>query len=82
MDASQIYILIAIAVLLIIFILLIFARKNSKNKKVKPLTPLAGFAFAFILAGIIFGDTRAVGYSLMGIGVALAIIDIIRKMKG
>lgn len=77
MDASQIYILIAVVVLLIIAILVVFVKK----KGVKPFTPLAGLAFAFILAGIIFGDSRAVGYSLMGIGVILAIIDIVRKSR-
>jgi len=77
MDASQIYILIAVVVLLIIAILVVFVKK----KGVKPFTPLVGLAFAFILAGIIFGDSRAVGYSLMGIGVILAIIDIIQKLK-
>jgi len=80
MDASQIYILIGIVVLLIIAVLIILIKKPSK-KKVKPLTPLAGLAFAFIILGILFGDSRLVGYSLMGIGVVLAIIDIIMKLK-
>lgn len=76
MESSQIYILISIIILLIIAVLVIFIKKNKKQK---PLTPLAGLAFGFVLAGIIFGDNRLVGYSLMGIGVILAIIDAIRK---
>ena len=80
MDASQTYILIGIIVLLIIAVFVIFVKKGGK-KKMKPLTPLAGFAFAFIIAGILFGDSRWLGYSLMGIGVVLAIIDIIMKRK-
>ena len=78
MEPSQIYILISILVLLVIAILIFFV---SKNKKQKPLTILASLAFAFILAGIIFGESRLVGYSLIGVGVLLAIIDIIKKLK-
>jgi hypothetical protein len=77
MEASQTYILISIIVLLIIAVLLIFVRKNKKQKK---MTLLTGLSFAFIIAGIIFGDSRLAGYSLIGIGVLLAIIDICKKM--
>ena len=81
MEASQVYILISIVVLLIIFVLVFFVAKNKKNKKQKTFTPLAGLAFAFIILGIIFGDNRVVGYSLIGFGVLLAIIDMVRKFK-
>jgi hypothetical protein len=78
MNSSQIYITISIVVLAIIALLVFFVYKNKKDKK---LTPLAGLAFGFILAGIIFGNDRLIGYSLIGIGVILAIIDIIKKLK-
>lgn len=78
MEAPQIYILISITVLLIIAVIVIFIKKNKKQK---PLTPLAGLAFAFILAGMFFGDGRFMGYSLIGIGVLLAVIDMIIKLK-
>lgn len=78
MEASQIYILIAIVALLIIAILVFFIKKNKKEKT---MTPLAGLAFAFIIAGIVFGDDRLIGYSLMGVGVLLAIIDMFIKLK-
>jgi hypothetical protein len=38
-------------------------------------------AFAFILAGILFSANRLVGYGLMGVGVVLAVIDIIRMAR-
>jgi len=83
MEPSQIYILIAIIVLLIIAILVVVVKKN---KKVKPLTPLAGLAFVFILMGIfsisILEDNRLITYSLFGIGVVLAVIDMVMKRKG
>jgi len=76
MINSQIYI--SIVVLLIIGVLVFLVKKNKKQKS---LTPLAGIAFAFIIAGIIFGDSRLVGYSLIGAGVLLAVVDIIVKLK-
>jgi asparagine N-glycosylation enzyme membrane subunit Stt3 len=78
MNPSQIYIAISIVVLAIIALLVFFVNKDKKDKK---LTPLAGLAFGFILAGIIFGEDRLIGYSLIGVGVVLAIIDIIKKLK-
>ena len=79
MEASQIYILISIIVLLIIAILVIFVKKNKKKKR---LTPLTSLAFVFIIAGIVFvGEGRLISYSLMGIGILLAVIDIVKKSK-
>ncbi len=78
MEPSQLYIVISISVLLIIVILSILVRKNKKKSR---LTPLAGLAFGFIIAGIVFGGNRFIGYSLIGIGVLLAVIDIIKKLK-
>ena len=78
MNVLQIYIAISIVILAIIALLIFFVSKNKKGKK---LTPLAGLAFGFILAGIIFGDDRLIGYSLIGVGVILSIIDIFKKLK-
>lgn len=77
MNPSQIYIAISIIILAIVAVLVIFVKKN-KGKK---LSPLAGLAFACILAGIFFGAERWIGYSLLAVGVILAIIDMIQKMK-
>lgn len=77
MNDSQIYILISIIVLAIIAIVVILRRKKEQ----KPLSKLAVLAFLFVIAGIIFGDDRLIGYSLIGTGVILAIIDIIKKSK-
>ena len=78
MNSSQIYIAISIVVLATIVILISLVNKNKKDKK---LTPLAGLAFGFILAGIIFGDERLIGYSFIGAGVIIAVVDIIKKLK-
>jgi drug/metabolite transporter (DMT)-like permease len=75
MDASQTYIAVAIMVLVVIAGFLYFTR----GKTGKRLTPLAGLAFAFVLAGIILGQESLLGYGLIGIGVILAVMDIIIK---
>ncbi len=78
MPASEVYILIAIVVLLAIAVVaFVLGRREPHNR----LSPLAGLAFGFIIAGILFGDNRLVGYTMLGIGVVLAVIDIFRKEK-
>jgi len=78
MNPSQIYIAISIVVLAIIALIVFFVHKTKTDNK---LTPLAGLAFFFILAGLFAGDNRLIGYSLISVGVILAVIDIVRKMK-
>ena len=77
MDAYQVYILIAIVVLALVAILLYFA---SRKKPKQGLSRLAALSFAFIIAGIIFGENRLVGYSLLGAGIGLAVVDIYSKL--
>lgn len=78
MSASSIYTLISIVVLLVIVVVaLILGRREPHNN----LTPLGGLAFGFIIAGILFGANQVIGYSFMGVGLLLAVIDIIRRRK-
>lgn len=76
MNPATIYILIAIIGLALITVALFLLRKKKKEK----FTPLTGLAFAFIISGMIF-DSRIIAYSLMGMGIALAITDMILKLK-
>jgi len=76
MDASQIYIIISISVLVIIILLALYLYKKGN----KP-TSLTGLALGFIIAGIVFGEDKVIGYSLIGIGVIFAIIDMLKKLK-
>jgi len=78
MNTSQVFIALSIAVLAVIALLVFFIGKSGKENR---LTLLAGLASGFILAGIVFGDDRLIGYSLMGVGVILATIDIIKKLR-
>jgi hypothetical protein len=78
MNISQIYIALSIVVLAVIALLVFLVGNGSTEKR---LTPIAGLAFAFVIAGILFGDDRLIGYGLMGIGVILAVVDAIRRTK-
>ncbi len=77
MDTSQIYVLISIIVLAIIMVVRILIGRKTP----KPLSKLTAFAFLFIIAGIIFGGNQLIGYSLTGIGMVLAVIDIVKNLK-
>jgi len=76
MNMSQAYIAISVIVLAVIAIFIFVLRKNENKNR---LTTLASLAFLFVLAGILFGEERIVGYGLMGIGVILAIIDMVKR---
>jgi len=78
MNTSQIFIAVSIAVLAFIALLVFFIGKSRKENR---LTPLAGLAFGFVIAGIIFGDDRLISYSLYGIAVILSVIDMIKKLR-
>jgi chromate transport protein ChrA len=78
MNVSQIFIAVSIAVLACIALLVFLIGKRRKENR---LTPLTSLAFGFVLAGILFGDDRLIGYSLLGIGVILAVIDMLKRSK-
>lgn len=72
------YILLSIILLLIVAILVFFIGKNKSENR---LTPLAGLAFGFILAGILFGENRLLGYGLMLVGIIVAVMDIFTRAR-
>jgi uncharacterized membrane protein len=78
MNSTQIYIAISIVALALIAVFMFVA---FKHRKVQRLTPLAGLGFGCILAGMFFGEEKVIGYSLLGIGVVLAVIDIVKRPK-
>ncbi|MCE5206855.1 MAG: hypothetical protein LLG42_00930 [Chloroflexi bacterium] len=76
MNAAIVYIALSIVSLAVIAILEFFVWKNRKEKR---LSPFAGLAFGFVLAGLFAGEDRPAGYGLMGIGVLLALLDMWKK---
>ncbi len=75
---SVTYIIISIIVVAIIALLVFLVNKDKKKEKA---SRLVGLSFAFILAGILFGEDMLIGYLLLGVGVTLAVIDIIKRLR-
>ena len=67
---QALYIGISIAAFIAIIVLLIINRR--KSHRISTLTVLG---ITMIVLGIIFDDSRWVGYPLLGLGVLLAMID-------
>ena len=72
MEASQAWVLVAVAVLAVVSVLM-FAVWGGERRK-RP-TRLAGLALGCVVAGIVFGDEGLFRYALIGAGVALAALD-------
>lgn len=80
MSVSQIWVAASIVALALVAGFVFFVGKGRAENR---LSPAASLAFGFIIAGLVFGENRLVGYSLMGAGVVLAVVDIaIRSRKG
>lgn len=73
------YTLVGIAALAVIGALLVFGGRGRGSAR---LSRLAALAFAVVVAGAVFGDNRLVGYGLMGVGVLIAVVDIVLKSRG
>jgi hypothetical protein len=74
---EPVWIAISIAALIAIVVLLLVGR----DKQYKRPSNLALLGMSFVVLGIIFGDSRVVGYSFIGVGVLLSVVDIVRARK-
>jgi hypothetical protein len=72
-----VWIAISIAALVVIVVLLLIGRGKQYHKP----SNLAILGMSLVVLGIIFGDDRLIGYSFIGIGVLLSVIDAIRNRK-
>ena len=68
---QALYIGISIAALIAILVLLVLNRR-----KIHRISTLTMLGMTMVVLGIIFGDSRWISYSLIGVGVLLAIIDV------
>ncbi len=74
---EPVWIAISIVALIVMVVLLLVGR----GKQYKKPSNLAILGMSLVVLGIIFGDSRIVGYSFIGVGVLLSLIDIIRSRK-
>jgi len=77
METTSVYIVIAIIGLLVLPALYFAIHKKQETK----ISRMAALAFAFIISGLLLSRKELVGYSLLGVGLVLAIIDIVQKRK-
>ena len=78
MAASELYIAIA---LVILWIIALAALVTGKSKRPPHPSKYAMIAMLLVISGIVFGEYRLLGYSLIGAGVLLAILDILKNLK-
>ena len=78
MPAGTIFLVLSILALVTIVAFVLLVKRAPERQRLSPLT---GIAFAFIIAGMLFEDNRLIGYILLGIGVIIAVADIIVKAK-
>ena len=76
---EPVWIAISIIALVVIMVLLLISRR--KGKQFLNPSNLLILGMSFVVLGIIFGDDRLIGYSFIGVGVLLSVIDAIRNRK-
>jgi len=74
---EPVWIAISITALIVIAVLLL----RGRGKQYKKPSNLAVLGMSLVVLGIIFGDDRIIGYSFIGVGVLLSVIDAIRNRK-
>jgi hypothetical protein len=74
---EPVWIGISIAALAVIVLLLLLGR----GKQYRRPSNLAVLGMSFVVLGIIFGDSRIIGYSFIGVGVLLSVIDMVRRRR-
>jgi hypothetical protein len=71
------WIAISIIALVVIVVLLLIARGRQYQQP----SNLAILGMSLVVLGIIFGDNRLIGYSFIGVGVLLSVIEAIRNRR-
>jgi hypothetical protein len=74
---EPVWIAISIVALIVIVVLLLVGRGRQYEKP----SNLAILGMSLVVLGIIFGDSRIVGYSFIGVGVLLSVVNIARNRK-
>jgi hypothetical protein len=74
---EPVWIAISISALVVIVVLLLIGRGRQYHKP----SNLAILGMSLVVLGIIFGDDRLIGYSFIGVGVLLSVIDAIKNRK-
>jgi ABC-type Fe3+-siderophore transport system permease subunit len=74
---EHLWIAISIIALAVIVVLLLIARRRQYQQP----SNLAIVGICLVVLGIIFGDDRVIGYSLIGVGILLSVMEAIRNRR-
>ena len=74
---EQVWIAISVIALIVIIVLLLVARRKEYHKP----SNLALSGMSLVVLGVIFGDERILGYSFIGVGILLSVIDAVRNRR-
>jgi hypothetical protein len=74
---EPVWIAISIIALVVIVVVLLIARGRQYQQP----SNLAIVGMSLVVLGIIFGDSRLIGYSLIGVGILLSIIEAVRNRR-
>jgi EamA domain-containing membrane protein RarD len=76
---STTYLIAVVLAALAVIAALLFAFRYPRPDR--RFSPRAALAFGFVIAGSLFGEERWLGYCLMGVGIVLAVVDILRQRR-
>ena len=76
---DPLWIAISIIALVVIMVLLLISRR--RGRQILNPSNLFILGMSCVVLGIIFGDDRVIGYSLIGVGVLLSVIEAIRNRR-
>ena len=74
---EPVWIAISIIALVVIVVVLLIARGRQYQQP----SNLAILGICLVVLGIIFGDSRLIGYSLIGVGTLLSVMEAVRNRR-
>jgi len=77
-TVENIYLIVALLVLLLFVAMFALGQRFKKNTKP---SPLAALSAVLVVAGIFFGNSPLLGCTLFGFGIVLAVSDIVVKAR-
>lgn len=79
MDTVLTYVFLSAAVLAVLIDCIVFFVNLQRSES--RMTRLVALAVALVLAGLLFGPNRLIGYGLVGAGGILAIADLVNRAR-
>ena len=78
MITSSLVLFISMILIAAVALLVLIVKTSGRHRRVKP---LSGLGFLMIVAGIVLAGDPPLGYGLMGIGILITIVSILKVNK-